>query len=97
VHVLLGVHWQNEWLTFLPFWALMAWRLSKARLFDGGLLIGATGTIFGIAAVSLIFVMAFVGENEPGCPSWRQLAGPGELFPSDAAVARADADCLAAA
>jgi len=91
-YVLFGVHWQNEWLTFLPFWALMAWRLWKANLLSRGSLSGTAVILFSIAAVSLVFAIVFVSENEPEYPTWRQLVGPGELFPSEAAVTQAGID-----
>lgn len=65
---LLGVHWQNEWLTFLPFWALIIWNVWKARYCEGGSLIGTTGIVFGLSVASVTFALVF--EPEYASRSW---------------------------
>lgn len=68
-----GVHWQNEPLTFGPFWILILWQIRKSVTGENRSPIWTTGVVLGLALVSLVFVAVFLGENEPGFPI-RQLS-----------------------
>jgi hypothetical protein len=93
--VRLGFYYENEALVLGPFWAIAVWLVWNASIGKSLPPMRTTAVIFSLAFASIITTVTFVAVSGPAYPTWRQMAGPGHLFPSDVEIKAASAGWLA--
>ena len=91
-----GVHWQNEPLTFGPFWILILWQIRKSVTSENRTPLWTTGVVLGLAVAAGAFEVIFGAENAPEIPDYRAIVRAGGDFRAASAAWNVEFDAWAA-